>query len=415
MMFSSVELKIAIRYIRSRRTERFISVISWFSFFGITLGVATLIIVLSIQNGLRDELLNSILGFKGHISIISNSDNLYDYKSLANQVSSSKGVVNASPMIESQVLVSNENRSSGALVRGLEKTDLLNRSLISNNIISGSLKDYNNHNSVIVGSRLAAALGVFTNDNITLISPQGTITALGSIPRLKTYKIIGIFEVGHFQYDRSFIFMSLNEAQRYFRLGDIVSKIEVFVDNPDKLQVPSQSIRDILNADLTMFDWQEENHSIFSALKVQKNVMFLIVMLIVLVAAFNIISSLIMMVKDKGSAIAILRTVGAPKAMIMRIFLIAGTSVGLAGTIFGTIAGLIFTYYISSIQSFIENMSGTKLFSPEIYYFSHLPCKVVTGEVIMVILISLGLSILATLYPSWRASRLDPVVALRYD
>lgn len=414
-MFSSVELKIAIRYIRSRRTERFISVISWFSFFGITLGVATLIIVLSIQNGLRDELLNSILGFKGHISIISVSDNLYDYKSLANQVSSSKGVVNASPMIESQVLVSNENRSSGALVRGLEKTDLLNRSLISNNIISGSLKDYNNHNSVIVGSRLAAALGVFTNDNITLISPQGTITALGSIPRLKTYKIIGIFEVGHFQYDRSFIFMSLNEAQRYFRLGDIVSKIEVFVDNPDKLQVPSQSIRDILNADLTMFDWQEENHSIFSALKVQKNVMFLIVMLIVLVAAFNIISSLIMMVKDKGSAIAILRTVGAPKAMIMRIFLIAGTSVGLAGTIFGTIAGLIFTYYISSIQSFIENMSGTKLFSPEIYYFSHLPCKVVTGEVIMVILISLGLSILATLYPSWRASRLDPVVALRYD
>lgn len=414
-MFSSVELKIAIRYIRSRRTERFISVISWFSFFGITLGVATLIIVLSIQNGLRDELLNSILGFKGHISIISDSDNLYDYKSLANQVSSSKGVVNASPMIESQVLVSNENRSSGALVRGLEKTDLLNRSLISNNIITGSLKDYNNHNSVIVGSRLAAALGVFTNDNITLISPQGTITALGSIPRLKTYKIIGIFEVGHFQYDRSFIFMSLNEAQRYFRLGDIVSKIEVFVDNPDKLQVPSQSIRDILNADLTMFDWQEENHSIFSALKVQKNVMFLIVMLIVLVAAFNIISSLIMMVKDKGSAIAILRTVGAPKAMIMRIFLIAGTSVGLAGTIFGTIAGLIFTYYISSIQSFIENMSGTKLFSPEIYYFSHLPCKVVTGEVIMVILISLGLSILATLYPSWRASRLDPVVALRYD
>ena len=414
-MFSSVELKIAIRYIRSRRTERFISVISWFSFFGITLGVATLIIVLSIQNGLRDELLNSILGFKGHISIISDSDNLYDYKSLANQVSSSKGVVNASPMIESQVLVSNENRSSGALVRGLEKTDLLNRSLISNNIISGSLKDYNNHNSVIVGSRLAAALGVFTNDNITLISPQGTITALGSIPRLKTYKIIGIFEVGHFQYDRSFIFMSLNEAQRYFRLGDIVSKIEVFVDNPDKLQVPSQSIRDILNADLTMFDWQEENHSIFSALKVQKNVMFLIVMLIVLVAAFNIISSLIMMVKDKGSALAILRTVGAPKAMIMRIFLIAGTSVGLAGTIFGTIAGLIFTYYISSIQSFIENMSGTKLFSPEIYYFSHLPCKVVTGEVIMVILISLGLSILATLYPSWRASRLDPVVALRYD
>ena len=414
-MFSLIELKIAIRYIRSRRTERFISVISWFSFLGITLGVGTLIIVLSIQNGLRDELLNSILGFKGHISIISKSGNLYDYKNVASQVANSKGVIHASPMIESQVLVSYKNRSSGALVRGLNKADLLNRTLISNNITRGSLKDFNSHTSVVIGSRLAAALGAFTDDYITLISPQGTITALGNIPRLKTYKITGIFEVGHFQYDRSFIFMSLNEAQNYFRLGDSVSKIEVFVNKPDKIQVPRQSIRDNLNLDLLIFDWQEENHSIFSALKVQKNVMFLIVMLIVLVAAFNIISSLIMMVKDKGSAIAILRTVGAPKAMIMRIFLIAGTSVGLAGTIFGAIAGLIFTYYISSIQSFIENMLGTELFSPEIYYFSNLPCKVVAGEVIMVTLISLGLSILATLYPSWRASRLDPVVALRYD
>ena len=414
-MFSLIELKIAIRYIRSRRTERFISVISWFSFLGITLGVGTLIIVLSIQNGLRDELLNSILGFKGHISIISKSGNLYDYKNVASQVANSKGVIHASPMIESQVLVSYKNRSSGALVRGLNKADLLNRTLISNNITRGSLKDFNSHTSVVIGSRLAAALGAFTDDYITLISPQGTITALGNIPRLKTYKITGIFEVGHFQYDRSFIFMSLNEAQNYFRLGDSVSKIEVFVNKPDKLQVPRQSIGDNLNLDLLIFDWQEENHSIFSALKVQKNVMFLIVMLIVLVAAFNIISSLIMMVKDKGSAIAILRTVGAPKAMIMRIFLIAGTSVGLAGTIFGAIAGLIFTYYISSIQSFIENMLGTELFSPEIYYFSNLPCKVVAGEVIMVTLISLGLSILATLYPSWRASRLDPVVALRYD
>ena len=414
-MFSLIELKIAIRYIRSRRTERFISVISWFSFLGITLGVGTLIIVLSIQNGLRDELLNSILGFKGHISIISKSGNLYDYKNVASQVANSKGVIHASPMIESQVLVSYKNRSSGALVRGLNKADLLNRTLISNNITRGSLKDFNSHTSVVIGSRLAAALGAFTDDYITLISPQGTITALGNIPRLKTYKITGIFEVGHFQYDRSFIFMSLNEAQNYFRLGDSVSKIEVFVNKPDKIQVPRQSIRDNLNLDLLIFDWQEENHSIFSALKVQKNVMFLIVMLIVLVAAFNIISSLIMMVKDKGSAIAILRTVGAPKAMIMRIFLLAGTSVGLAGTIFGAIAGLIFTYYISSIQSFIENMLGTELFSPEIYYFSNLPCKVVAGEVIMVTLISLGLSILATLYPSWRASRLDPVVALRYD
>ena len=414
-MFSLIELKIAIRYIRSRRTERFISVISWFSFLGITLGVGTLIIVLSIQNGLRDELLSSIIGFKGHISIISKSGNLYDYKNVVSQVANSKGVIHASPMIESQVLVSYKNRSSGALVRGLNKADLLNRTLISNNITRGSLKDFNSHTSVVIGSRLAAALGAFTDDYITLISPQGTITALGNIPRLKTYKITGIFEVGHFQYDRSFIFMSLNEAQNYFRLGDSVSKIEVFVNKPDKIQVPRQSIRDNLNLDLLIFDWQEENHSIFSALKVQKNVMFLIVMLIVLVAAFNIISSLIMMVKDKGSAIAILRTVGAPKAMIMRIFLLAGTSVGLAGTIFGAIAGLIFTYYISSIQSFIENMLGTELFSPEIYYFSNLPCKVVAGEVIMVTLISLGLSILATLYPSWRASRLDPVVALRYD
>lgn len=414
-MFTLIELKIAIRYIRSRRTERFISVISWFSFFGITLGVATLIIVLSIQNGLRDELLNSILGFKGHISIISKSDNLYDYKKVAEKVIGSKGVVHAVPMIESQVLVSFKNRSSGALVRGMDKADLLDRRLISGNITKGSLKSFNSHKSIIIGSRLAMALGAVTNDYITLISPQGTITALGNIPRLKTYKIIGTFEVGHFQYDRSFIFMSLHEAQKYFRLGDSVSKIEVFVEDPDKLRASRHSIRDNLSADLVIFDWQEENNSIFSALKVQKNVMFLIVMLIILVAAFNIISSLIMMVKDKGSAIAILRTVGAPKAMIMRIFLLAGASIGLAGTTFGTIVGLIITYYISSIQNLIENISGTNLFSPEIYYFSHLPCKVVTGEVIMVASISLGLTIIATLYPSWRASRLDPIVALRYD
>jgi lipoprotein-releasing system permease protein len=406
---------IAGRYMRARRAEGFISVIAAFSFFGIMLGVATLIIVLSVQNGLRAELLKSVLGFKGHISVISATGRVQDYAAMADQLRQSEQVVSVTPLIEGQVLAANKGRSSGVLVRGLSKADLRNRRLVSENIRNGTLETFQGNNVVLVGTRLARALGAKVGDEITLVSPSGTITAFGTVPRMKAYKIIGTFEVGHFQFDRSFVFMPLAAAQRYFRLDDAVSKIEVFVEDPDDLRAPRRAIESRLGPTQRLFDWQQENRSIFSALQVQKNVMFLIVMLIIVVAAFNIISSLIMLVKDKGSAVAILRTVGASRGMIMRVFFITGTSIGLAGTLVGTAAGLIITSNIASIQRALERLSGANLFPAEVYFFSQLPSEVDPGEVVLVAAMALGLSILATLYPSWRAARTDPVEALRYE
>ncbi len=414
-MFTPIEWMIAGRYVRARRTEGFISVIAWFSFLGIMLGVATLIIVLSVQNGLRAELVKSVLGFKGHITVISAEGGLRDYSALAERLGQAEGVVSATPLVEGQILAAHSGRSSGALVRGLSKADLQKRALVADNIRAGTLETFSGNDAILVGTRLARALGASVGDKITLISPDGTITAFGTVPRSKAYTIIGTFEVGHFQFDRSFIFMPLAAAQRYFRLDDAVSLLEVFVEDPDALRAPRQAIQSALGPNQRFIDWQQQNRSIFNALQVQKNVMFLIVMLIILVAAFNIISSLIMLVKDKSSAIAILRTVGASRGMIMRVFFIAGTSIGLAGTLVGTVAGLIITSNIASIQKALERLTGTELFSAEIYFFSQLPSEVDTGEVVMIAGMALGLSILATLYPSWRAARLDPVEALRYE
>ncbi len=414
-MFAPIEWMIAGRYMRARRAEGFISVIAAFSFFGIMLGVATLIIVLSVQNGLRAELLKSVLGFKGHIAVISTTGRVEDYAAMANQLRGKEQVLSVNPLIEGQVLAAHQGRSSGVLVRGLSKADLRDRRLVSENIREGTLETFQGNNAILVGTRLARALGAGVGDDINLTSPDGTITAFGTVPRTKAFKIVGTFEVGHFQFDRSFIFMPLPAAQRYFRLADAVNKIEVFVEDPDNLAAPRQAIEATLAPTQRLFDWQQENRSIFNALQVQKNVMFLIVMLIILVAAFNIISSLIMLVKDKGSAVAILRTVGASRGMIMRIFFITGTSIGLAGTLVGTVAGLLITSNIASIQRALERLSGAELFSAEVYFFSQLPSEVDPGEVVLVAVMALGLSILATLYPSWRAARIDPVEALRYE
>lgn len=414
-MFAPIEWMIAWRYVRARRTEGFISVIAAFSFLGIMLGVGTLIIVLSVQNGLRAEFLKSILGFNGHIAVVSAGGNLTGYPALTERLRQIDGVVTVTPLIEGQILATHKDRSSGAQVRGVASADLQNRQLVAGNIRAGSLADFKGRNAILIGTRMARALGASVGDKITLVSPKGTTTAFGTVPRMKAYTIVGTFEVGHFQFDRSFIFMPLAAAQLYFRLDGAVTKIEVFVEDPDDLGAPRRAIANALGPNQRLFDWQQVNHSFVNALQVQKNVMFLIVMLIILVAAFNIISSLIMLVKDKGSAIAILRTVGASRGMIMRVFFIAGTSIGLAGTLFGTAAGLLITNNIASIQRGLESLSGTELFSAEVYFFSQLPSEVRPGEVVMIVAMALGLSILATLYPSWRAARLDPVEALRYE
>lgn len=414
-MFAAVEWMIAWRYMRARRAEGFISVIAGFSLLGIALGVATLIIVLSVMNGFRIELLDRILGLNGHIAVVSSSGTLSDYNPLADRVRLVDGVLSVTPLVEGQILATSRGRSSGAVVRGLTPEDLASRSSIADNIRLGSLADFKGNDAIVLGSRLARTLGAVPGDKVTLVSPNGTVTAFGTVPRLQAYTVVATFEVGMFEFDSSFIFMPLEAAQQYFRLGNTVNQLEVFVANPDDLLRQRVAIGVVLDPEQRLFDWQQSNSTFFNALQVERNVMFLILTLIILVAAFNIISSLIMLVKDKGSAIAILRTVGASRGAIMRIFFIVGASIGVVGTLAGTLLGLLFAHNIESLRRAIESLTGNDLFAAEIYFLSQLPAEVDNGEVIMVVSMALGLSILATLYPSWRASRLDPVEALRNE
>ena len=414
-MFAAVEWMLAWRYMRARRAEGFISVIAGFSLLGIALGVATLIIVLSVMNGFRIELLDRILGLNGHIAVVSSAGAVSDYNLLAERVRVVDGVLSATPLVEGQILATSGGRAAGALVRGLTPEDLSDRPSIAGNIRSGTLDNFNGTDAVVLGSHLARTLGVIAGDKVTLVSPKGTVTAFGTVPRMQAYRVAATFEVGMFEFDSSFVFMPLKAAQQYFRLGNTVSQLEVFVENPDYLLRQRLKISAVIDDEHRLFDWQQANRSFFNALQVERNVMFLILTLIILVAAFNIISSLIMLVKDKGSAIAILRTVGASRGLIMRVFFIVGASIGVFGTFLGTILGLLFAQNIETLRRALETLTGTELFAAEIYFLSQLPAKVDSGEVVMVVCMALVLSVLATLYPSWRASRLDPVEALRNE
>ncbi|MEH6402465.1 MAG: lipoprotein-releasing ABC transporter permease subunit [Sneathiella sp.] len=406
----------ALRYLRARRQEGFISVIALFSLLGIGLGVATLIIVMSVMNGFRADLLDRILGMNGHYEIKAPDNGLLvDYDPVVKSLEGVKHVVRVSPLVEGQVMAASGALASGALVRGMSPEQLDDLSVLSSNIISGSLKGFDTGQAVIIGHRLAASLGVNAGDKVKLLSPKGTATAFGTMPRVKTYTVAGLFNTGMYEYDNGYIYMSLKAAQKYFRLGDGVTSLEVFATDPDKALSIRSEIINAVNIRAYIYDWQQSRASFFNALEVERNVMFLILTLIILVAAFNIVSSLIMLVKDKGRDVAILRTMGATRGMIMRVFFIAGASVGVIGTLFGFLLGIGFCANIDRIKNFIEGLTGAELFSAEIYFLSHLPAKVDPGEVTTVVLMALGISLAATIYPSWRAARLDPVEALRYE
>ncbi len=413
-MFSAFEWMMAMRYLRARRQEGFISVIAWFSLLGIALGVATLIIVMSVMNGFREELLNRILGINGHLSIYGQSEQLTDFDDIADKIRGLEGVTDVSPIIEGQVMVSASKEASGAVVRGFRPDDLKGRAIVADNIKGGSL-DHFDKDSVVIGTRLARKLGVGVGHNITLISPKGNITAFGTVPRMKKYRVAATFEIGMYEYDVGFVFMQLSAAQTYFKMPGAVSNLEVSVIHPDKAMEIGRQVVPLSERSLRVHDWQRANASFFNAIQVERNVMFLILTLIILVAAFNIISSMIMLVKDKGRDIAILRTMGASKGTIMRIFFISGASVGIIGTFAGFALGLSFANNIEAIRQWIQGLTGTELFAAEIYFLSQLPAVVDTAEVIAVVLMGLGLSFLATLYPSWRAARIDPAEALRYE
>ena len=414
-MFSAFEWMVAMRYLRARRQEGFISVIAWFSLLGIALGVATLIIVMAVMNGFRQELMTRILGINGHLSVYGTTNSLTGFDPLAEKVRKVPGVVTVTPIIERQVMVTAKGVARGAVVRGLRVEDLAGRAVIAENIVSGSLDDFKGGDAVVVGTRLASLLGLRIGDKITLLSPKGTVTVFGTVPRLRAYRIAATFEIGMYEYDSGFVFLPLEAAQVYFRLPAAVTNLEVFVEDPDRALAIGEDILKAIGGQGRIHDWQQANASFFNAIQVERNVMFLILTLIIVVAAFNIISSMIMLVKDKGRDIAILRTMGATRGTIMRIFFLSGASVGIIGTTAGFILGLTFTQNIETIRQWIQGLTGTELFAAEIYFLSRLPAVADPAEVAMVVLMGLGLSFLATLYPSWRAARIDPAEALRYE
>jgi len=414
MIFSAFERMVAMRYLRARRKEGFISVIAGFSLLGIGLGVATLIIVMSVMNGFRAELLGRIIGINGHIGIYGPGGSLREFDPLAAAARKVPGVIMATPVLEGQVMVTAGSNASGAMVRAMRPEDLSQRKIITEKL-RGDLSRFTGEDSVIVGKRLAEKMGLGIGDSITLISPKGSATAFGTVPRMRAYTIVATFEAGMYEYDSSFIFMPLEAAQLYFQLPDAVTNIEIMVQNPDQVKEVRAALQDLVAGRANLYDWQQANSNFFNAVQVERNVMFLILTLIILVAAFNIISSLIMLVKDKGRDIAILRTMGATRGMIMRIFFLAGASVGTVGTLFGVLLGVSFSTHIEQIRQFLQSIIGRDLFSAEIYFLTQIPARVDGGEVLQVVLMALGLSFAATIYPSWRAARLDPVEALRYE
>lgn len=417
-MFNGFERAVAGRYLFSRKGDRFTSAIAIFSFLGIMLGVATLIIVMSVMGGFRQELLGRILGLNGHLGVYAmERGNLREFDEIAARIRTVPGVVSATPIVEGQVLLTSEGGgASGGLARGIRPEDLKARPIIAGNIRAGSLDDFSGDDAIAIGTRLALRMGLNVGDRLTLVSPQGRATVIGTIPRLRAYRIVALFEVGMNEYDSSYVFMPLEAAQTYFQTGrEAATQVEVFVADPTRVRAVSREIRAAIRQPVRVLDWQEANSSFFAAVQVERNVMFLILTLIIIVAAFNIISSLIMLVKDKGRDIAVLRTMGATRGAIMRIFLMCGAFIGLVGTLLGFTLGVLFCLNIESIRQFIQNLSGTELFSPEVYFLTRLPAVLNWNEVIQVVALAMGLSLLATIYPSWRAARTDPVEMLRNE
>ena len=415
MIFSPIERLLAFRYIRARRAEGFISVVAWFSLAGITLGVATLIIVMSVMNGFRAELIGRILGLNGHLGVSSVEGGIKDYNKLALRLSEMPTIIAATPQIEGQVMVNANNQARGAVVRGVSWSDLAVRKPLWESLDENAIAAFRDDGALLIGETMAFTFRLKLGDTITLLSPKGRVTAFGTVPLRRSFKVGGIFKVGMHEYDSSFIFMPLDVAQLFFDTGDIVSGFEVYSSAPLKITAVSNIIKSQLGAKYRVFDWQERNASFLNALKVERNVMFLILTLIILVAAFNIVSSMIMLVRSKNADIAVLRSLGASSSLIMRVFLITGASIGAVGTLAGSLLGLIFCWQIDNIKSGIELLSGAELFSAEIYYLSKLPAVVDPFEVSMVVVMALVLSFIASLYPAWRAAHVAPAEVLRYE
>lgn len=411
--FGKAERMLAARYLKPGRATVSISLNAAFSFLGIMLGVATLIVVMSVMNGFRTEILKTILGVSGHITVQPIDGAFTDYGSVADAVTKVDGVNFAMPFIEGQALASGAGQASGVLVRGLRESNLRDLTLIEAGIKDGSLQDFDASDGVIIGRLLAQKMGAFVGGSITLVTPEGNVTPMGTTPRVKAYPVAAIFDVNMTQYDSNFVFMPFEEAQLFFNQEGIASAIDVFVDDPDTVGDLRRDVENATTRLVYLTDWRQRNLSFFSALEVERNMMFMILTMIVLVAALNIISGLAMLVREKRSDIAILRTMGASNLSILRIFLMTGMTIGVLGTFAGVALGLVIAVNAETIRQFLSSFSNTTLFPADIYMLSRLPSKIDPAEISRVVLMSLGLSLLATLQPALKAARLDPVTALR--
>jgi lipoprotein-releasing system permease protein len=406
---------VALRYLRARRAQGFVSVIAGFSFLGISLGVATLIVVMSVMNGFHIELMSKIIGINGHVFLQGAETPLNDYDAVTDRIAKTPGVKVALPIVESAAGVSSPYQQAGALVRGVREQDIKRLPGIADNVKLGTLEGFDTAEGVAIGQKLAENLSVRIGDRVTILTARGAQTPFGIAPRIKSYPVVAIFQIGVSEFDGIFVFMPFEEAQAFFNKEGEASLIEAFVDNPERMDEMRKRLDASVQRPMIMTDWRERNRSFFEALKVERTVMFFILTLIVLVAALNIISGLTMLVKDKGRAIAILRTMGATRGAILRVFLITGSAIGVCGTIAGFALGLLVAKNLESIRQGLNTLLGLNLFDPNFYFLSRLPSVVVVSDVVLIVSLALGLSLVATIFPAWRAAKLDPVEALRYE
>ncbi len=420
-MFYNYELWIAYRYLRARRDDGFISIVSWFSLIGISLGVAALIIVMSVMNGFREELLTRIMGLNGHATLYFDEKNISNnnFENIQNTLFNFSEIKKVSALVESTVMISNNDINRGVILKGISLNDLKSNDLLIENIDIETIKLFGEKNFIILGKRLSTNLGLKQGDSIQLIAPTGTNTPFGKAPSAKKFIFAGTFDVGMYEYDSSVIFMKINDLRQFLGMSEnYIDKIEIKYFNPESAETLNSNIEDVLNAtqtqDFILIPWMERHKQLSNALEVEKNVMFIILSLIILVAAFNIISSMIMLVRDKQASISILKTIGMSDYSVLKVFMMVGSSIGLLGTITGLFIGVIFSKNINYIKGLLEKISGTNIFEAEIYFLSSLPAKINYSEVLAVAFFSFFITVIATIYPAWRASKLDPVKVLRH-